>query len=115
MLTEGTTFFNIQNFSDKTISIIDQIIQNNVHSEANLLETNRNHLSIAHLNRQSMSSTFDEFQVMLYQHPFDIITLSETWLRNNTNLTYYSTYKCQDIVSIIKTRPNDEEVVSECT
>ena len=86
MLTEGTTFFNIQNFSDKTISIIDQIIQNNVHSEANLLETNRNHLSIAHLNRQSMSSTFDEFQVMLYQHPFDIITLSKTWLRNDKNL-----------------------------
>ena len=86
MLTEGTTFFNIQNFSDKTISIIDQIIQNIVHSEANLLETNRNHLSIAHLNRQSMSSTFDEFQVMLYQHPFDIITLSKTWLRNDKNL-----------------------------
>ena len=33
-----------------------------------------------------MSSTFDEFQVMLYQHPFDIITLSKTWLRNDKNL-----------------------------
>ena len=54
--------------------------------QANLLETNRNHLSIAHLNRQSMSSTFDEFQVMLCQHPFDIITLSKTWLRNDKNL-----------------------------
>ena len=57
-------FFNTQNLSQETISITDQTIQNNVHSEA--LETNRNHLSIAHLNTQSTflhfySSTFDEF------------------------------------------------------
>ena len=36
-----------------------------------------------------MSSTFDEFQLMFYHHPFDIITLSETWLRNDTNLLQY--------------------------
>ena len=36
-----------------------------------------------------MSSTFDEFQVMLYQHPFDIITLPETWQRNDTDLLQY--------------------------
>ena len=80
-------FFNTRNLLEETISITDQSIQNNVHSEA--LETNRNDLSIAHLNTQSMSSTFDEFQIMLYQHPFDIITLSETWLRNDTNLLQY--------------------------
>ena len=74
-------FFNTQNLAEKTISIVtDQTIQNNVHSEA--LEMN---LSIAHLNTQSMSSTFDEFQVMLYHQPFDVIALSETWLRNGTN------------------------------
>ena len=44
-----------------------------------------------------MSSTFDEFQVILYQHPFDIITLSEAWPRNDK--TYYSTYKYQDMIS----------------
>ena len=46
-----------------------------------------------------MSFTFDEFQVMLYQHPFDIITLSETWLRNDTKLTTVRTntrYKNRD-------------------
>ena len=95
MLSEGTTVFNTQDLSEETISITDETIQNNVHSEA--LETNRNHLNIAHLNTQSMSSTFDEFQVILYQHPFDIITLSETWPRNDK--TYYSTYKYQDIIS----------------
>ena len=56
-------FFNTQNLSEEAISITDQTIQNNVHSE--VLETNRNHLSIAYLNTQSLSSTFDEFQVML--------------------------------------------------
>ena len=69
-------FFNTQNLSEETISIKDQTTQNNLHSQA--LEQNRNHLSIAHLNTQSMSSTFDEFQLMLYQHPIDIITLSDT-------------------------------------
>ena len=80
-------FFNTQNLSEKTISITHQTIRNNVHSEA--LETNGNHLSIAHLNTQSMSSTFDEFPVTLYKNPFDIITLSETWLRNDSNLLQY--------------------------
>ena len=36
-----------------------------------------------------MSSTFDEFQVMLYRRPFDIIALSETWLQSDTNLLQY--------------------------
>ena len=30
------------------------------------------------------------FQTLLYQHLFDIITLSETWLRNNINLLQYA-------------------------
>ena len=80
-------FFNTQDLSEETISITDQTIQNIFHSQN--LETNRNYLSIAHLNTQSISSTFDEFQVMLYQHLFDIITLSETCLWNNTNLLKY--------------------------
>ena len=52
MSSEVTTIFKTQNLSEETISIIDQIIQNNVHSEA--LERNRNDLSIAHLNTQSI-------------------------------------------------------------
>ena len=60
-----------------------------------------------------MSSTFDEFQVMLYYDHFDIITLSETWLGNDTNLLRY--VQIPDIVSDIKTGTNVEEVVSEYT
>ena len=87
MLSEGSTIVNTQNLLEETISITDQTIQTNVHSET--LETYRNYFNIAYLNTQFMSSTFDEFQVMLYQYPFDIITLSETWLRNDTNLLQY--------------------------
>ena len=72
---------------------------------------NLSYLRIAHLNKQSMSSTFDELQVMLYQHPFDIITLSETWLRNDTNLLQY--VQIPGYSFCYKNR--DEEVVSECT
>ena len=46
----------------------------------------RQHFSIAHLNTQSITSTFAQFEAMLNIHQFDIITLSETWLKDNANL-----------------------------
>ena len=33
-----------------------------------------------------MVSSFDEFRVMLQEHPFDILILSETWLEDGVNL-----------------------------
>ena len=36
-----------------------------------------------------MSSTFDEFQFKINQTNFDVITLSETWLKNNKHLLEY--------------------------
>ena len=36
-----------------------------------------------------MSSTFDEFQFMINQTKFDVITLSETWLKNDKHLLEY--------------------------
>ena len=36
-----------------------------------------------------MSSTFDEFQFMINQTRFHVITLSETWLKNDKNLLEY--------------------------
>ena len=50
------------------------------------LETLQNHrkmTSIAHINTQSLLSSFDEFRTMLLTHEFDIITLNETWLTDN--------------------------------
>ena len=42
-----------------------------------------------HLNTQSVASTFDEFQFMANKLKFDIITLSETWLKNDKHLLEY--------------------------
>ena len=36
-----------------------------------------------------MTSTFDEFQFMVNESKFDIITLSETWLKNDKHLLEY--------------------------
>ena len=36
-----------------------------------------------------MTSTFDKFQFMVNESKFDIITLSETWLRNDKHLLEY--------------------------
>ena len=56
----------------------------NIHAEK--LKEYHKYLSIAHLNTQSMSSTFDEFQVLINENQFDTVTLFETWLRDNKNL-----------------------------
>ena len=48
-------------------------------------------LKIAHLNTQSMLSSFEEFKVMLHTYPFDIICLTETWMTDNKHLLDYIT------------------------
>ena len=55
-----TIFFNTRNILERNTTTTDEIIQNDVHSTA--LVTHKSHLSITHLNAQSMSLTFDEFQ-----------------------------------------------------
>ena len=42
-----------------------------------------------HLNTQSMVSTFNEFLLTVNRYPLDIITLSETWLKDNHLLMEY--------------------------
>ena len=67
--------------------------ESTVADEATILHTNncnietlKNHqkyISIAHINCQSILSTFDKFAIMLKSYEFDIICLSETRLTNN--------------------------------
>ena len=40
-------------------------------------------LKIMHINTQSMVSTFDGLLMTLKQFPFDVVSMSETWLKNN--------------------------------
>ena len=49
---------------------------------------------------------------MLYHHRFDIITLSETWLQYDKNLTHYTQIPGQNVY--YKTDKKDEEVLG-CT
>ena len=58
----------------------------NIHSLN--FKSHTKHLSIGHLNTQSVVSSFDEFNVMLQEQPFDILTLSET-LKGDVNLLNY--------------------------
>ena len=51
----------------------------------------RAHTSIAHLNTRSVTSSFDEFNLMLTTYGFDIVALSETWLKDNNFLLDYVT------------------------
>ena len=53
------------------------------------LDELQKHISICHLNTQSIPSTFEEFQFMINQTKFDVITLSETWLKNDKHLLEY--------------------------
>ena len=54
-----------------------------------IIENNSKNLSITHLNTQSLCSTFDEFSVFLHTYCFDILALSETWLKNNKHMLEY--------------------------
>ena len=55
-----------------------------VHRSA--LTSNSSHLSLMRLNAQSMTSTFDELVMLLNDYPFDVVMLSETWLKDNALL-----------------------------
>ena len=45
--------------------------------------------SIGHLNTRSLCSSFVEFQWFMETYKFDIMTLSETWLKNDQNVLNY--------------------------
>ena len=82
-------FYNWRNLDfDSTIADKATILHtNNCHIET--LKNHQKYTSIAHINYQSILSTFHEFAVMLKSCEFDIISLSETWLTNNQHQLDY--------------------------
>ena len=98
-------FHEITATSPTTITSVDY---ENIHILN--LESHGKHLSIGHLNTQSMVSSFDEFNVMLQEHPFDIMTLSETWLKDDVNLLNY--VQIPGISLGTRTKTKEEEEVS---
>ena len=67
--------------SDHEQSPTDEILQ--------VLQETSTQLKIMHLNTQSMVSTFNEFALTVKSYPLDMITLSETWLKNQKELLEY--------------------------
>lgn len=55
------------------------------HSDKHLeiYKSNSKHLSVMHLNTQCMTSTFGALSILINDYHFDIVTLSETWLKDN--------------------------------
>ena len=72
-----------------------------------VLNQHPKHLKIMHLtfNTQSMVSTFNEFLLTVSHYPFDVVTLSETWLKDNPYLLeyvsipgYISVFRNRDVI-----------------
>ena len=62
------------------------------HQQTKTLEAN------ALKNTQSMVSSFDELVLTIQQYPFDVISMSETWLKDNSLLLQHVTlpgYSCE--------------------
>ena len=54
-----------------------------------ILNSSLKHTSIAHLNVQSLFSTFNEFYLMMNTYNFDIVAVTETWMTDyNTQKKY---------------------------
>jgi len=68
----------------------DQIAPDDPHL-IKLITSTSNRTSIAHLNTQAVTSSFAEFEVMMSTYKFDIVTLSETCLKDNKLLLEHVT------------------------
>ena len=73
----------------RDLSTIDSDSEQNDAEHLQRLDENRNLLSIVQLNTQSMVSSFDEFTLFVDKYSFDIIAVTETWLKNDPNLLEY--------------------------
>ena len=76
-------FFEVRDLTENQVAVHDNREEDEHHQALN---ENRNRISICHLNTQSITSTFAAFERMLWSYQFDIITLSETWLKDNPQL-----------------------------
>ena len=54
-----------------------------------LIQNNPKKLSVGHLNTQSLCSSFDEFSEFMHLYKFNIMTLSEPWLKDDKHMIDY--------------------------
>ena len=77
-------FKNYDDTIDETLAVNVSPKNINTHHIESLKHHHR-HISIAHLNTQSL----DTFHLMSENHKFDIVALSETWLKDNKHQYEY--------------------------
>ena len=53
------------------------------------LTSRPNQLRLVHINTQSMVSSFGKLVLLIKECPYDVITMSATWLKNNPHLLNY--------------------------
>ena len=73
--------------------LLDTSNNSNIDQYEDAHKNNLNHhpkqLKVMHLNMQSLVSTFNEFSLFCENYDFDLLCLSETWLRSNKHLLDY--------------------------
>lgn len=62
-----------------------------VHEHLHVLQERSHQVRIFHINTQSMASSFVELLATIDEYPFDIATMSETWLKDNPLLLQFVT------------------------
>ena len=70
-------------------SEIDIEFQDEIDCHLAALTSRAKHMKFMHLNTQSMLSSLDELALTVEKYPFNIVTMSETWLNDNPQLLNY--------------------------
>ena len=76
--------FHMHNLSlsdEESLASSDNEVMVDIHLEA--LNNRDKQMKIMYINTQRMISTFNGWLMTLRQYPFDVISMSETWLKNN--------------------------------
>ena len=81
-------FFN-QIDLDTSVQSTSSQDSEHINQHLDILKQHKCHTSIAHINVQSLLSTFDAFSLMMNTYNFDIVALSETWLKESHHLQNY--------------------------
>ena len=88
-------FFNCQQeeflnaITDHNNNIANNPLEDLIDEHLEALTSKSKQLKLMHLNTQSMVSTFDELLVTIKEYPFDVVAMSETWMKNNPHLLQY--------------------------
>ncbi len=85
---------------DSSLSIPDHNFSDETFTDRHLVafENKQKLLKVMHLNTQSLVSNFNQLNLKLSSYPFDVVALSETWLKENKLLLDYVNIPGYDLI-----------------